>query len=262
MELNDIAFESRIPLEEHPRYPEFRRLIGLRDFAAYREVFERGWAETSIMCGEFTRLEDLPLTSAEPPAKPLAYLMGVNEHALRRINFAQEFFELYEKVGRNRFLSERAVETSYVQDLVTQGNAWMPNRGGIRGLVDRRRQSKGLRHRIVTFLNLYENMKEHGALVGQAHTLHDTPPPLHAADVPWAIDYGGYIKLRDGAHRRAAANALGWASIPTLVFEFKRVTHEILSDAHPYIRDNFDWFAALLLQIVQSENIHLTTRGE
>ena len=42
MNLDDIHSSPRIPLERHPRYAEFRQLIGQRDFAAYREVFERG----------------------------------------------------------------------------------------------------------------------------------------------------------------------------------------------------------------------------
>ena len=249
MKLNDIAFKSRIPIEAHPRYPEIRRLIGLRDFAAYREVFERGWAETSILAGESTRLEDLQVTSAEPTAKAFAHLMGVNEHALRRVRLAQEFFELYERVGRDRFLKEFAIRTGYVQDIIAHMANRTLDRDGIRGFLDQRRQSKRIQHRIITFSNLYENMKRHGALVGQAHTLHDTPPPLRATDLPWAIDYGGYVKLREGAHRRAAASALGWTSIPTLVFEFQSVNEDTLGNAHPYIRDNLDWFTDIMHRV-------------
>ena len=83
MNLGDIRFDPRISLEQHPRYPEFRRLIGIRDFSAYREVFERGWAETSIMCGENVRLEELPILPEEPPDAPLHQPISPQEVFLR-----------------------------------------------------------------------------------------------------------------------------------------------------------------------------------
>ena len=85
MKFEEINFGSRLPLEKHPRYPDFRQLIGLRDFAAYREVFERGWAETSIMCGEYVRLDDLPLDEEKPPSTSLVNLMGTNHHSPQRV---------------------------------------------------------------------------------------------------------------------------------------------------------------------------------
>ena len=246
MKLSDINFGTRLLLEEHPRYPEFRRLMGLRDFAAYREVFERGWAETSIMCGENVRLDALLLSDQEPPSTPLVNLMGVNDHSPRRVRLAEEFLGEYDRLGRSRFLKESAYTTGYVQDLIAVAEVRTSGLKGIRGLLARRAQRKGVRYRIISYLNTYENMKRFGQLTGRAHTLHETPPPLEPHDLPWAIDYCGYIKLRDGAHRRAAAHYLGWRTIPTLVFEFNSTTIDDLAQAAPYIRENFDWFATLV----------------
>lgn len=117
MKLSEIQFAPRLALEQHPRYPEFRRLIGIRDFAAYRELFERGWAETSIMCGEKVRLDDLPLTDQEPPSTPLVNLMGVNDHSPRRVLLAEEFLGEYDRIGRSRFMREITFKTGYVRDL-------------------------------------------------------------------------------------------------------------------------------------------------
>ena len=246
MKLSDINFGTRLPLERHPRYPEFRRLMGLRDFAAYREVFERGWAETSIMCGEFVRLEELPITHEEPPSTPLVNLMGTNHHSPKRVQLAEELFDEYERLGRSRFLKESANTTGYVQDLMAIAEFRTGGLKGIRGLLARRAQRKGVQYRIISYLNTYENMKQFGQLVGRAHILHETPPPLEPHDLPWAIDYCGYIKLRDGAHRRAAAHYLGWQTIPTMLFEFHRTTIGDLAEAAPYIRENFEWFATLV----------------
>ena len=246
MRLNDIHFGPRLPLELHSRYSEVRRLIGLKDFAAYREVFERGWAETSIMCGEFMRLEELPITKEEPPNTPLVNLMGVNQHSPRRVRLAREFFNEYERVGRSGFLKEVAMKTGYGQDLQAITDHMTSGLKGIRLLLAKRTQEKGIKHRIATYLNTYDNMKRFGTLVGLANRLQEDSPPLTPMDIPWAIDYRGYVKLRDGAHRRAAAHYLGWGNMPTLVFEFDRVTRDGLENAHPYIRDNFDWFKELV----------------
>ena len=246
MKLSDINFETRLPLERHPRYPEFRRLIGLRDFAAYREVFERGWAETSIMCGEFVRLEEIPITHGEPPSTPLVNLMGVNDHSPRRVRLAEEFLGEYDHLSRSRFMREVAFKTAYVHDLQEAMSARIDHLGGLHGIRARWRQRQQLRQRILSFLNVYQNMKRLDTLVGRAHDLHETPPPLGPNDIPWAIDYCGYIKLREGAHRRAAAHHLGWQTIATLVFEFDPTTTDTLRNAHLYIRDNFHWFATLV----------------
>ena len=246
MNLDDIHSSPRIPLERHPRYAEFRQLIGQRDFAAYREVFERGWAETSIMCGEHVRLGELPPDEEEPPNTPLVNLMGINQHSPRRVRLSKEFFQEYERVGRSGFLKGAAYTTGYGQDLLATADIRTEGLRGIRGLLARRAQRKGVQYRVLSYLNTYDNMKRFSKLVGRAHVLQESPSPVEPADLPWAIDYCGYIKLRDGAHRRAIAHALGWGTVPTLVFDFGQVAQESLAEAHPYIRDNFEWFAALV----------------
>jgi hypothetical protein len=250
--LDDIHFSSRIPLERHSRYAEFRQMIGQRDFAAYRDVFERGWAETSIMCGEHVRLEELPLYDEEPPNTPLVNLMGINEHSPKRVRLAKEFFREYERIGRTSFLKGTAYATGYGQDLLTIAAIRTEGLSGFRGVLARRAQRKGVRYRVLSYLNTYENMKRFGKLVGRAHAIQESPAPVGPSDLPWAIDYCGYIKLRDGAHRRAIAHALGWGTVPTLVFEFGQVAQENLGAAHPYIRDNFHWFAELVNQIAST----------
>lgn len=254
MNLSDIHFKSRISLERHPRYLEFRRFVGLRDFAAYREVFERGWAETSIMCGEFVRIEQLFLSPEEPPYTPLVNMMGVNDHAPRRMRLVDEFLSEYDRLGWEKFMREAAFNTAYVRDLQEAASARTDHLRGLLGARARWRQRRQIKGRIHSFLNLYENMKRFGKLVGGAHILHVNPPPLGPYDVPWAIDYCGYVKLREGAHRRAAAHYLHWETIPTLVFEFDRTTTDSLNNAHPYIRDNFHWFVTLIWDIAQLDS--------
>jgi len=143
-------------------------------------------------------------------------------------------------------MREDAFNSAYVQEQIKIRQARTGNSGGRRGPIAQWQQGRDIKHRIVTFLNVYENMKRFGTLVGTARVIQETPSPLEPVDLPWAIDYCGYIKLRDGAHRRAAAHYLGWGTIPTLVFDFDRITAGILANRHPYLRDNFDWFCALV----------------
>ena len=254
MKLEEINFKSRLPMEKHSRYPEFRQLIGLRDFAAYREVFERGWAETSIMCGEYVRLHEHPLDEEEPPNTSLVNLMGTNHHSPKRVRLAKEFFQEYDRLGRSRFLKEAAHKTGYVRDLMDTAEFRTGGLKGVRGLLARRAQQKGLQYRIVSYLNTYDNMKQFGQLVHGAHVAQEHLAPIESGDVPWAIDYLGYLKLRDGAHRRAIAHALDWPVIPTLVFEFSQVTRENLGDAPPYIQDNFNWFAEIMQAVASQQS--------
>ena len=250
MRLADIRFGPRPRLEDHPRYRTFRRYIGRQDFVAYREVFERGWAESSILCGELVRLEDLPIIDDSINDKSLiAKLMGINEHSAKRVRIASEFFTLYEREGRDRFLRKTALGTEYARDLFdrTENNV-----GSLRAsylFYARFIQKKTVLNRVKSFLIMYEDMKRARKLVGASHK-PNALPELSPVDVPWAIDYMGYIKRRDGAHRRAIANYLGWKTIPTLVFEFDRVTEHHLKDAHPYIRNNFEWFAKIVRKVL------------
>lgn len=246
MTIEKINFLPRIDLSHHPRYGEFSQLIGKRDFSAYREVFERGWAETSILCGQKVRLEEVAITQEGPPSSLLINLLGVNEHGPRRVRLTREFFDDYERLGEVPFIKQRAFQTSYVLDLQGTVEGRRSGLRGLRKLLARRNQQQEVRTKIDRFLNIYENMKKFGTVVGQAWEIHSNPPPLTPSDLPWAIDYLGYLKLRDGAHRRAAANYLGWESIPTLVFEFDQVNERELELAHPYIRDNFNWFDRLV----------------
>ena len=78
MNLSEIHFSSRISLEKHAQYPRFRGLLDSPDFAAYREVFERGWAEISIMCCEGLNLVDLKISGEPPDSTLLVNLMGAN----------------------------------------------------------------------------------------------------------------------------------------------------------------------------------------
>ena len=249
VKLSDINFGPRLPLEQHPRYQGFRRLMGLRDFAAYREVFERGWAETSILCGEVVRLDEMPISEEVTDNSLLAKLMGVNEHSPKRARLAKEFFAQYERLGRSQFLQKHAALTDYVQDIFITVSRRMEGLYGLRRLLANYRLKREIRERVIRFTNLYENMKSAGTLVGRGCSATPRRSELRPEDLPWAIDYHGYVKLRDGAHRRAVAYVLGWETISTLVFEFGRVTPSNLKDAHPYIRDNFEWFIAIIRKV-------------
>lgn len=233
--MQDIHFAPCPAIEDLPRFSEFRRHIGVPDFAAYRELFERAWAEPSILSGRCVEVRELPPDYAPAQEHPFNVLMGVNEHTGAKGKAAAEFFDQYERFGRKRFLSDAAESTSYAHFMRSAIERCAGSR--IPGLA-RYRVRRALFTRIQNFLTLYDNMKAAQQLVGAGRTPGGSAA-LQARDLPWAIDYLGYVKLRDGAHRRAIASYLGWKAIPTLVFDFRKATARDLAHAPLWLRESF-----------------------
>jgi hypothetical protein len=64
----------------------------------------------------------------------------------------------------------------------------------------------------------------------------------HPTDFPWSINYFGYIKKRDGSHRRMVMTYLGATTVDEIVVDFDQITLDDLDDSKPYLKDNFEWF--------------------
>ena len=238
--LADVDFGPRMPITAHARYRDFAPLIGSERFEDYQEVFERGFVETSLMCGDLVRLDNLHVGQPAPSDSPLERLLGPYPH-WRRIGLVVELLAQYEQLGCSDF-SAHALDSGYAGILRAQFKATLRDRGLMATLRGRWSIDRRIQSRVEQLLALYDNMKKFGGLVGDARVVHDAPVPLQAADVPWAIDYPGYLRLREGSHRRAVAISLGWETLPTLVFEFSRVRREELESFHPYLAERFEWF--------------------
>jgi hypothetical protein len=90
---------------------------------------------------------------------------------------------------------------------------------------------------------MYERMRQAGGLVPSSKAADFRPDaPWQSYDFPTAVDYCGYIKKRDGSHRRMIAAYLGLTHLPTLVLDFAALGAVDLAGALPYLREQFAWF--------------------
>lgn len=241
--MRDIRFDPCPTAEDLPRFLELRRHIGIPDFAAYRELFERAWAERLLLSGKCVEVRQLPPDYTPAQDHPFHVLMAVNEHTGAKGRTAVEFLDQYERLGRKRFLSKAAESTGYARFMLSSIECSVGSR--IPGL-SRFRVQRALLARMLSFLVLYDNMKLAGQVVGAGRTPGGSAE-LQARDLPWAIDYLGYVKLCDGAHRRAIASYLGWKAIPTLVLDFQQVTEEELANAPSWLRQSFPIFHEIVV---------------
>lgn len=226
---------------DHPRYGEVFKYIQSGDvsFASYQETFERLVAERCIMTGSLVSIQDINLSVDEEQHTNFARLVGVSQYAIHRMRISVDFLDLLASAGRQDVLRlERYKSTQYYKDLMARISNSAPRQkhANLTARAGRR---------VEKFAKLYENMALNGGIVGSA--LSDYPSDsLTYNDIPWAIDYGGYVKRMDGAHRRAIAAFLGHQTIPTLVFRIESIDDDLLEDSCEYLKKHFSWFRDLL----------------
>ncbi len=103
---------------------------------------------------------------------------------------------------------------------------------------------------------MLENFRNSGGrLVSNSKSGHPSDH-LRYFDLPWAFDYFGYVKERDGAHRRATLHYLGQPSIPTLVLNFSKVTPDVCASVTKIktLPADFSRFRAMVQSIVETNS--------
>jgi hypothetical protein len=100
---------------------------------------------------------------------------------------------------------------------------------------------------------MLENFRNSGGLLVSNSKSSKPSGHLRYYDLPWAIDYFGYVKERDGAHRRATLYYLGQQSVPTLVLNFSKIDDKDVTTMteNKILRENFSKFRAMVQGIVK-----------
>lgn len=213
-------------------------------FEEYKNVFEDCFMVEGIMKGTLGLIQPVSLEPSPLEKTKFGEVMGIQEKERDniRVKMLREVFDLYEKYGRKKFLSGYIYKTEYWDYPIE------PHRG-FKGFLEKHLPIifKANRHmrkkrKIIKILQMYENMKTIKNLVPNAKNKVIRYSIWHPEDFPWAIDYFGYIKRRDGAHRRAIMAYFGSKTIDTVVVNFKKLTKDDLKDSIPYLKDNFEWF--------------------
>lgn len=207
------------------------------DFAKYREIFERCAIEVGIMRGALGSVHPVSIAPASMDNTEFARKMGLNKHSEARVESAIEFFDLYEKHGENEFLKQKMYTQTQFWRTISKGNGTLPSK--IMKIIRPNHEDK---KRIMPLLQMYKNMKVIKDLVPHALDKKIKYSVYYPEDFPWSINYFGYIKKRDGSHRRMIMNYFGATAIDEIVVDFEKITLNDLIETIPYLKNNFEWF--------------------
>lgn len=200
-------------------------------FDEYREVFERCFVEVGMMKGTLGYVQPSSIVPSPLENTKFGEIMGINKHTNARVLMAKEFFDLYEKYGRKKFLNKYMYETEYYRSIVKIPKSW---KFKFFGLYQKKH--------ILYLLQMYENMKTIKNLVPRSKDKMIRYDIWRPEDFPWAINYFGYIKKRDGSHRRMIMSYFGSKTIDTVVVDFEKLSKKDLENSITYLRNNFEWF--------------------
>jgi len=205
------------------------------DFQTYLELFERCFIEVGIMNGTLGTILNVPLTS---PREITEYtkMMGVNEHSNARVESATEFFDLYEEHGENDFIDKKLYrDTLYWKTvIVNKSKTWTSK------IISGLRSSE--KKQIMPFLQMFKNMKKIRNLVPEALSKSIQYSEWHPEDFPWSLNYFGYLKKRDGSHRRMIMKYFGATTIDEIVVDFETINENDIPSSIPYLKNHFDLF--------------------
>ena len=204
------------------------------NFDEYKEVFERCFVEIGVAKGTLGSVQPVSMAPSPLENTKFAEIMGVdaNKRNNFRISVGKEFFDLYEKHGRKKFLNKYIYKTEYYKSIKRMSKDWK----SIFLFLNPKKKH------MTNFLQMYENMKTIKNLVPMSKNkmiIYDTWRP---EDFPLAINYFGYLKKRDGSHRRMIMSYFGFKTIDTMVVDFEKLSKKDLENSIPYLRDNFEWF--------------------
>ena len=207
------------------------------DFEKYREIFERCVIEVGIMRGTLGSVQSVPLAPASIDETDFARKMGLNKHSEARVESANEFFDLYEKHGEQEFLKQKLYKQTQFWRTISKGNGSLPSK-----IMKIFSPSYEDRKRIMPLLQMYKNMKGIRDLV--PHVLDKTVKysVYYPEDFPWSINYFGYVKKRDGSHRRMIMKYFGATTVDEIVVDFEKITLDELEGTIPFLKKNFEWF--------------------
>lgn len=245
--IGEVHFDRAFSFQQNSRYASVLPLLRTErpEFAIYHECFERLVCETLIARGECTTLELLP---SAPPADPLSrlrFLVGYNNHSPERVRQSNEFFSRYE-ANEADFLDKKLyLSTEYGKHVLAVTMESTAKRRRLPTWSIQILAKRNLDQKVRRFVNIFRNIKAAQRLVGSADKAQPSAALRHY-DVPWAIKYGGYYRLRDGAHRRSVYAYLGEPTIPTLVADFDAITAEMLAPFPKYLSEHFKWYKAVI----------------
>lgn len=252
---------------DHPRHrylqPLERKLerIGF-DFAIYRELFERYIGEGLIATGGGSRevkgLVEIREVAIGPKGfseiNPIEDSLGIHSRHEARYSNLSNFFEQYDKISPELFFKNKVyLDTLYFRNEILPQSERLFTRSVylLSSLTGQDPFERIARERVA----MLENFRNSGGRLVSNSRSGQPGDRLRYFDLPWAIDYFGYVKERDGAHRRATMWYLRQLSIPTLVLDFSQIDSELCANATDtkLLTENFPKFRVMVQDIVRPD---------
>lgn len=245
--IDEVQFDPSYSFDRSRHYSSLlpRLRTERPEFAIYHECFERLVCETLIARGQHTTLELLPTVHEDVSVSPRRFLVGLNNHSPLRVRQSMDFFARFEENEAGFITKKRYLSTEYARHFIA---AELDRPATKRKLPKPALQvlaRRNLHSKVSRFINIFTNVRQAGRLVGHADRARPSET-LRYYDVPWAIRYGDYDRLRDGAHRRSVYAYLGAPSIPTLVVHFDRITADQLGSFPEYFSEHFKWYKEVI----------------
>lgn len=213
---SEVRFQSSLTWAQTPQCSKSRkRFRDKKNFLSYRDTFEQCFVKVELLAGRIGTIEECPILPPANQSKKLELPLGRNWWAEERVKYGPELFAWYRKGGD--FWSN-VKRTRYWGSLAKRGAP-----------------PAVIRSKINKCIKIYNRSKRYGTFGPQKSY-------WTSADLPQLIDYHGYLKNMDGAHRRMVAYGMGLKTIPCLVVRFKDLTKHDFKSTLPFLRDNWEWF--------------------
>ena len=246
--IRNIEYYNDYSIDEHDRCKACLASLdeSCLDFDDYREIFERCFIEVGIMRGTIGTVRPIPLKHDPKYETGFAMKMGGARPRDARVDSAIEFFNLYEKYGEREFLKKKMYkQTKFWLTLSKKNEAWLSR---FLNFIIRDYEDK---KRIISLLQMYKNMRIIRNLVPEARNKKIQYSVYHPDDFPWSINYFGYLKKRDGSHRRMIMKSFGETTVDEIVVDFDKICVDDILGSIPYLKDNFEWFYNQVLNASQ-----------
>jgi len=210
-----------------------------------------------ITQGRLGTILPLPLESDSYENTAFGKFLGVYDENYRRMSWAKEFFDTFEKFGEEDFLSNAMFDTVYYKETLRSLKSKQQGmKDRVLSIFNANNAESSLKNKVVNLIAMYSNMKQYNGLAPSSKLISSCiNNEWHYYDFPWAIDYLGYVKKRDGSHRRMIAHYLGFKTIDSIVVSIGDISENNLKDAPDIIKNNFSWFLRTIEQAKNNENI-------
>jgi len=237
MNYNSIEFGS-LPVKRPASSILFDLTVEDTGFPIYHNLFENYIAEEFRRMGSNVSVKKIPIQKKPIENNSLIKdLVGENIHSINRLQDSYDFFDKYIKYKDTFFSKKIYLNTKYIRRIKEEfySKSNYINNSYLNKQYRKYSINKLLFLKAKRFVILYQSMKDNPYL------LNGNNKKIQYYNLPYVINYNGYLKYRDGAHRRAISSYLGCDYVYSLELNFSIIKKNSLKQFHNnYIYNNYE----------------------